>query len=102
LTNTKDPECKQRWFPLGIKYGYTPTMEKAHEFISSQGRLKYLNPIYRSLIESGQKDLAIKWFKENEDFYHPLAVNSLSKLLGLDKEDKSLLEKASDFVADFV
>jgi len=47
------------------------------------GRLKYLNPIYRSLIDSGQKDVAIKWFRENEDFYHPLAISSLSKLLGL-------------------
>jgi len=96
LTMTKDPEVKQRWFPLGIKHGYNDTMDPAHDFISSQGRLKYLNPIYRALIDSNQKDTAIKWFRENEDFYHPLAVSSLSKLLGLtgeDKKEKSLFEK---------
>jgi len=54
------------------------------------------------LLESGQRDIAIKWFRENQDFYHPLAVNSISKLIGLTaEEDKSLLEKASDYVADF-
>merc|ERR1711990_9584 len=50
LTNTPDPECKQRWLPLGIKKGYAPAKEPAHTFISSQGRLKYLNPIYLALI----------------------------------------------------
>lgn len=90
ITETKDPECKQRWFPIGIKNGYKPVMEKAHEFISSQGRLKYLNPIYRALVETGQKDLAIQWFKENEDFYHPLAVNSLSKLLGVNRAGEEI------------
>jgi len=57
------------------------------------------------LIDSGQKDVAIKWFRENEDFYHPLAVNSLSKLLGLSEEedkDKSFLERATDYVTSIV
>jgi leukotriene-A4 hydrolase len=35
LTQTVDPECKQRWFPIGIKKGYQPTTEPAHNFIST-------------------------------------------------------------------
>lgn len=52
ITGTLDPECKQRWFPMGIKIGYAPTKEPAHTFISSQGRMKYLTPIYKALLES--------------------------------------------------
>lgn len=53
LTSTVDPECKQRWFPLAIRKGYQAALEPAHEFISSQGRLKYLSPIYLALKQSG-------------------------------------------------
>ena len=46
LTGTVDPECKYKWFPLGIKKAYQPVFDQAHTFISSMGRLKYLTPIY--------------------------------------------------------
>lgn len=85
LTSTVDPECKQRWLPLALRKGYNAALEPAHDFISSQGRLKYLKPIYLALLQSDQKDLAIQWFNENIDFYHPLAVSSLKKMLGLDQ-----------------
>ena len=84
ITMTVDPECKQRWFPLGIKKGYMPVFAQAHEFISTQGRLKYLTPIYQALLDAGQSDLAVTWYKENENFYHPMAKLKISKLLGLD------------------
>jgi len=83
VTSTLDPECKSRWFPLGIKKGYQAVFEPAHQLVSTVGRLKYLTPIYQALLDSNQKDTAIQWFEENIDFYHPLAVSSLKKLLGL-------------------
>jgi len=30
ITNTTDPEVKQRWFPLAISLGYMPALEAAH------------------------------------------------------------------------
>lgn len=81
LTNTLDPECKQRWFPLGIMTAYDKVVTPSHTFISSQGRLKYLTPIYRALLATDQMALARQWFEENITFYHPLAIDTLSKLL---------------------
>jgi len=46
LTNTLDPEVKQRWFPLGIELNYTAVVDPSYTFISSMGRMKYLKPIY--------------------------------------------------------
>jgi hypothetical protein len=43
-----------------------------------------LKPIYLALLGSNQKDKAIAWFYENADFYHPLAITALKKMLGLD------------------
>lgn len=99
LTQTVDPECKQRWFPLAILKNYTAAVEPAHTFISSQGRLKYLTPIYQALLKSGQRPLAVQWFHENEDFYHPLAVASLKKLLGLN-EEQHLFSRILDTIKD--
>ena len=83
ITNTMDPECKHLWFPLGIMLGYAPTTEAAHTFISSMGRMKYLMPIYQALLDSNQKDVAVKWYNENINFYHPYAVNKLAKMIGI-------------------
>lgn len=83
ITTTVDPECKQRWFPLGIMTNYTNVTEPAHEFISSMGRMKYLTPIYQALIDTNQTTEAVKWYNENVDFYHPYAVEMLAKLLGI-------------------
>lgn len=92
LTATVDPEVKQRWFPLGIYLGYEPVTAAAFEFVSSQGRLKYLSPIYLALLRTNQRDLAVEWFNKNKDFYHPLAVSSLKKLLNIKAEEIELIQ----------
>jgi leukotriene-A4 hydrolase len=87
VTGTEDPECKEAWLPLGIRKNYTPAYEVAHEFISTQGRMKYLQPVYQALLDSNQRDLAVKWFEENILFYHPYSVAKLKKMLGLTDAD---------------
>ena len=83
VTNTEDPECRRVWVPFGIRKGYQPAMPVAKEVVSTVGRLKYLTPIYQALLDSNQRDLAVQWFEENIDFYHPIAVVTLKRLLGL-------------------
>lgn len=83
ITMTVDPECKQRWFPLGIMVNYANVTEPAKEFVSSMGRMKYLTPIYQALIDTNQTAEGVKWYNENVDFYHPYAVEMLAKLLGI-------------------
>lgn len=35
ITSSMDPECMQRWYPLGINVKYDPVVAPAHTFISS-------------------------------------------------------------------
>lgn len=87
VTNTLDPECKLAWYPLGLQKNYGPAKEAAHEFISSMGRMKYVSPMYQALLNSNQKEVAVQWFNENMNFYHPYLVGVLKKMLGItDKE----------------
>jgi hypothetical protein len=43
--------------------------------------MKYINPVYIALVRNGRRDLANKWFKENENFYHPIAAANLRKII---------------------
>ena len=99
VTLTLDPECKAIWLPLAIRKNYTDAIEVAHSFISTQGRQKYLSPIYQALLDSHQRDVAIQWFRENEDFYHPYSVEKLKKMIGITYID--LVEKI-DLIEKFL
>jgi len=46
VTEDPDPEVKQRWYPLGLGIYYDPVYDPAHEWVSSMGRAKYLDPVY--------------------------------------------------------
>ncbi len=55
--------------------------------------MKYINPVYIALVRNGRRDLANKWFKENENFYHPIAAAGLRKIIynSSDAKDIKLL-----------
>ena len=74
LTETMDPEIKQRWFPIGIYLNYEPAITQAQLFVSQQGRLKYLNPMYIAMKDINLSE-AQAWYNANIDFYHPLAIS---------------------------
>lgn len=43
--------------------------------------MKYLNPIYTALCQYGYTDMAFEWYEENLNFYHPIAIATLQKIL---------------------
>ena len=49
-------------------------MPEVVTFITSQGRMKYVRPLYRALRSSiNGKDTAINTFKKYKNVYHPIA-----------------------------
>jgi len=71
-------------------------------FITTQGRMKYVRPLYRALYHStpAGKHLAIQTFIAFKDFYHPIAAKMLAADLGaFDTDDstgtKSALHRSS-------
>jgi len=49
-------------------------------FITSQGRMKYVRPLYRAMFQSTDKakKIAIDTFMKNKDFYHPIAAKMIA------------------------
>lgn len=81
ITNDVDPEVRMRWYPTCLYLQYPAVYTPAFDWISSMGRSKYLNPVYQSLVQSGQHDLAVQWNNANIDFYSNIAENSIMQIL---------------------
>jgi leukotriene-A4 hydrolase len=59
-------------------------------FMTSQGRMKYVRPLYRALFASEMgKDIAISVFLSNKDFYHPIGAKMIASDLMIDKKKDS-------------
>ncbi|PKC53398.1 peptidase M1, leukotriene A4 hydrolase [Rhizophagus irregularis] len=50
------------------------------KFVTQQGRMKYVRPIYRMLKNTKKgSDLAKKTFIENKSFYHPITATMIER-----------------------
>ncbi len=58
LTLAPNPEIGQRWFPISIALKYNDALDQAHYYVSYQGRMKYILPIYQALVANNRRDLA--------------------------------------------
>jgi len=95
VTLDPNPEIGQRWFPLTIQHYYSPTLEAAHRYVSIQGRLKYLQPVYRALVSTGRREVAYQWFVDNANFYHPIAIDSVRAIILQTKPSQATMERLS-------
>ena len=77
----KNPEIGQRWLPLSIAVEFDAALPGAHDYVSKYGRMKYINPVYIALVKNGRRDLADQWFRENQNFYHPIAAANLRRII---------------------
>jgi leukotriene-A4 hydrolase len=81
ITLAPNPEIGQRWFPLAIALKYTPAYDQAHYYVSYQGRMKYIIPVYQALVQNNRRDLAYQWFVDNQNFYHPIALAKVRQIV---------------------
>ena len=56
------------------------------DILSTVGRLRYLKPLYKTLIDGGYRKEAMQFFSMNENFYCPIAQNTIKGILGLKSE----------------
>ncbi|XP_057296389.1 leukotriene A-4 hydrolase-like isoform X2 [Hydractinia symbiolongicarpus] len=65
-----------------LKEAYPKTIE----FVLSQGRMKFVRPLYREMYKNEEtRDMAIATFKENRNIYHSITANMVAKDLHLNE-----------------
>lgn len=71
---SKNSEIRFRWQTLCLRSDDTKIFPQVRNFVISQGRMKFVRPLYRALRNSTSgKVLAVTTFEEFKDTYHPIA-----------------------------
>ena len=85
LTNRGNAEVAQQWLVIAIRNAYSPADDRLENFLTTIGRRKFLMPLYGELNKSpdgAKRAKAI--FAKAKPFYHPIAAESVGKLLGVE------------------
>jgi len=70
-----------RWYPTGLYLKYQAVYTNAQEWVGSMGRMKYLNPVYQSLVMSGQNSTAVAWNDLYAPTYSPIAEQNILAII---------------------
>jgi len=93
FSKSTNAEIAFRWQSLCLRCAFLPVLQQVTDFITSQGRMKFVRPLYRLLraLPAGSgAQLAVDTFEAHKDFYHPIA----RKMIAAD------LQRAADREAD--
>jgi len=86
LNEIRNSEVRFAWLALAIGNRYDPAVASAEQFVTSQGRGKFVRPLINALAEDKEwgRPIAARLYAEARTLYHPSVTKSLDKL-GLDK-----------------
>lgn len=76
-------EVRFDWLILAAGNRYAPSAQAIERFLTSQGRGKFLVPIYRTLMQQGDwgQELARRIYVRARPTYHPIAVNRIDPIV---------------------
>ncbi|RKP04684.1 hypothetical protein THASP1DRAFT_33517 [Thamnocephalis sphaerospora] len=78
LTEVRNAEIRFGWQMLCLKAAYKPIYAHVAQFVTEQGRMKYVRPLYRELSKVDMA-FACKVFLANRENYHPIAMRMIEK-----------------------
>jgi leukotriene A-4 hydrolase/aminopeptidase len=82
LTRRTNAEVLFQWLLLSVQHGYEPAYARLEEFLTTQGRRKFLMPLYEALLKTPEgKERARRIYAKARPTYHPIAVASVDALL---------------------
>jgi leukotriene-A4 hydrolase len=83
LTKTGNAEVLFQWLALTVKHGYEPAFPRVEEFLTEQGRRKFVAPLYTELMKTpAGKERALAIYRKARPTYHPLAIETVDKIVG--------------------
>ena len=82
LNGTHNMEVRFAWLDLAVGNRYDPVVPSLEQFLTSQGRGKFVRPLFKSLAKDAQwgKAIAQRIYPKARPIYHPLVARDLDKL----------------------
>ena len=82
LSTRSNSEVLFQWLRLAVTSHYEPALPALETFLMSQGRMKFVVPLYRALAESAWgRPMAERIFRAARPTYHPVAVRAVEQAL---------------------
>lgn len=79
FSESRNSEILYRYCELAIPAEDESVLPVCIRFITTQGRMKFVRPLYRALFKTKMgKKLAVDTFLKNKDFYHPIGVKMIA------------------------
>jgi hypothetical protein len=75
-------EVRFAWLDLAVGNRYEPAIPSLEQFLSAQGRGKFVKPLLTALAGDRQwgRPIATRIYMKTRSFYHPLVTRDLDKL----------------------
>jgi leukotriene-A4 hydrolase len=82
LTKRTNAEVIFLWLSLSVQHGYEPAYSRLEEFLTMQGRRKFLKPLYEELVKTpAGKERARRIYAKARPTYHPIATATIDAIL---------------------
>ena len=82
LTHSENSEIADLWFIMSVRADYTIAFPLMEKFLSSVGRRKFIEPLYGEMMKTPKgADMAKHLYEKYRKNYHPLAQESLDKIV---------------------
>lgn len=79
IHESQNSEVLFRFCMIAVEAGDSSILPVVVRFVTSQGRMKFVRPLYRALFRSEMgRDIAVSTFLANKDFYHPIAAKMIA------------------------
>ncbi|KAI8967114.1 peptidase family M1-domain-containing protein [Mycotypha africana] len=84
FTPNHNADLRLRWHQVCLITSYEPMYPEVVKFITEQGRMKFVRPLYRLLHHAKNgSQLAVDTYLKHKSFYHPIAAQLIEKDIGL-------------------
>ena len=82
LTRRGNSEVLFAWLRIAVRHHYEPAMPALERFLTSQGRRKFLRPLYEDLIAADWgKPVAKRIYATARPLYHAVSVATLDQIV---------------------
>jgi leukotriene-A4 hydrolase len=83
FTATGNSEILFAWLRVAIRNRYEPAMPALERFLTTQGRRKFVAPLYQDLMNSGWGvDMATRIYRQARPTYHSVTVGTVDQIMG--------------------
>ena len=83
LSEQGNSEILFAWLQIAVRHRYQPAMPALEHFLTSQGRRKFVRPLFVSLMEQGEwgQSLARRIYAQARPGYHPVTSSSVDEIV---------------------